>query len=130
LPREAEWEYSCRAKATTKFYFGDSDADLGDFAWYFGNSGGGTHPCGLKKPNAFGLYDMHGLAWEWCADGMRKYENHEEADPEGPTGASASRVYRGGSWLNDPRGCRAANRTGFAPSRRDVNVGFRVLVSR
>ena len=62
LPREAEWEYSCRAKATTKFYFGDSEAILGDYAWYAQNTNKtGTQPCGIKKPNLFGLYDMHGL---------------------------------------------------------------------
>jgi formylglycine-generating enzyme required for sulfatase activity len=130
LPREAEWEYSCRAGATTKFSFGDNDADLGDYAWYAGNSGGGTHSCGLKKANAFGLYDMHGLAWEWCADGKRTYKTQDETDPEGPTTAGASRVFRGGSWHIGPRSCRAAFRLVYAPSFRDVNFGFRVLVSR
>jgi formylglycine-generating enzyme required for sulfatase activity len=131
LPREAEWEYSCRAGTATKFSFGDNEMDLGDYAWYSANSGGGgTHPCGLKKPNAFGLYDMHGLAWEWCADGKRTYRDQEETDPEGPMGAGASRVIRGGSWGNVPQACRAANRADYAPSVHWGRCGFRVLASR
>jgi formylglycine-generating enzyme required for sulfatase activity/tRNA A-37 threonylcarbamoyl transferase component Bud32 len=138
LPHEAEWEYSCRARSTTKgwkptkFYFGDDEADLGEYAWYDGNSKGKTHPCGLKKPNAFGLYDMHGLAWEWCNDGKRQYpkspKDTPELDPVGPAGAS--RVRRGGSWNIYPRFCRAADRGGSAPSYRGDYLGFRVLVVR
>jgi formylglycine-generating enzyme required for sulfatase activity len=135
LPYEAEWEYSCRAvrdakKPTTKFYFGDDESQLGDYAWYGENSGGTTHPCGQKTPNAFGLYDMHGLVLEWCADGLRKYEERDETDPVGPTGAGASRVVRGGSFTNPPRRCRAASRYVNAPSCRYDFIGFRVLVSR
>jgi formylglycine-generating enzyme required for sulfatase activity/serine/threonine protein kinase len=130
LPSEAEWEYSCRAGTTTKFYFGDNEADLGDYAWYAGNSGFRTHPCGRKKPNAFGLFDMHGLAWEWCVDGKQTYTDDVETDPEGPTSAGASRVSRGGSFDDGPRLCRAADRCGRAPSYRYVVIGFRVLVSR
>jgi formylglycine-generating enzyme required for sulfatase activity/serine/threonine protein kinase len=133
LPSEAEWEYSCRAKTTagptTKFYFGDSAANLGDYAWYTGVKG--TQPCGRKKPNDFGLYDMHGLAYEWCADGKRKYEDHDETDPVGPTDAGASRVCRGGSWCSPSRSCRAAIRFLYPNSYRNVvTVGFRVLVER
>jgi formylglycine-generating enzyme required for sulfatase activity len=135
LPSEAEWEYSCRAQTTagptTKYYFGDNDADLGDYAWYTSNTNDtGTRPCGQKKPNAFDLYDMHGLAWEWCADVKRKYEDHDETDPVGPTAAGASRVVRGGSWYFDPRRCRAAFRSVLAPSYRSDRIGFRVLVVR
>jgi formylglycine-generating enzyme required for sulfatase activity len=130
LPREAEWEYSCRAGSMTKYYFGDNDTDLGDYAWYSGNNTpSGTKPGGQKKPNAFGLYDMHGLAWEWCADGMRTYTDKTETDPEGPS-AGASRVYRGGSFSDVPRCCRAALRNVRAPSFRFDYVGFRVLVVR
>ncbi len=128
LPREAEWEYSCRAGTTTKFYFGDNDADLGDYAWYSGNSGHGTHACGLKKRNDFGLYDMHGLVYEWCADGKRPYKDQEETDPEGPTSAGARRVNRGGSWRDDPRLCRAAFCLDTTPSYRRDDIGFRVFV--
>ncbi len=134
LPREAEWEYSCRAQPntamTTRYYFGDNDANLGEYAWFSGNSGGTTHPCGQKKPNAFDLYDMHGLAFEWCADGKRTYENKDETDPEGPSSAGASRVCRGGWFNSAPRNCRAAFRNVNAPSNRFGNLGFRVLVVR
>jgi formylglycine-generating enzyme required for sulfatase activity len=136
LPREAEWEYSCSAGSTTKFYFGNNEADLEDYAWYVTNTGAkGTQPCGLKKPNAFGLFDMHGLAWEWCSDGKRTYPdmaqtNPPEIDPVGPMSDRASRVVRGGSFVNAPRCCRAAYRFGIAPSSRYDHVGFRVLVSR
>ncbi len=75
---------------TTKYYFGDDVADLGDYAWYDKNTKPyGTRPCGQKKPNAFGLYDMHGLAWEWCDDGKRTYLDDAESDP---VGAGESRV--------------------------------------
>jgi formylglycine-generating enzyme required for sulfatase activity len=125
LPREAEWEYSCRAGTTTRFYFGDNEADLGHYAWYSGNSGARPHPCGRKKPNAFGLYDMHGLALEWCADGIRTYTNKAETDPEGPTNA---RVVRGGSFNSAPRRCRAACRSDIVPSFWNPVSGCRVLV--
>jgi formylglycine-generating enzyme required for sulfatase activity len=129
LPREAEWEYCCRAKTTTKFYFGDDEADLGAYAWYTKNTNDkGTKSCGLKKPNNFGLYDMHGLAWEWCDDGKRTYKDQDETDPVGPAGSS--RVVRGGSWNCGPRDCRAAIRFDDAPSNRHGLNGFRVLVVR
>ena len=104
-------------------------ADLGDYAWYGDNTKPyGTRPCGQKKPNAFGLYDMHGLVWEWCEDGNRTYSDDSESDP---VGAGASHVLRGGSFANSPRICRAAYRSGSPSySYRDDDVGFRVLVSR
>ncbi len=101
LPTEAEWEYACRAGTTTRFSFGD-DPDythLGDYAWYFGNSAGQTHPVGQKLPNAWGLYDMYGNVWEWCQD---FYSNSlpggSVTDPQGANSGARS-VVRGGCWL-------------------------------
>jgi formylglycine-generating enzyme required for sulfatase activity len=128
LPTEAEWEYACRAGSTTRYSFGDRAASLVAFASYYGDRGGQTHPVGQKRPNALGLYDMHGNVWEWCWDGYEaNYYSKEptEADPLGPSQA-ASRVNRGGSWDNAPQGCRSAVRSSLASEGRFSTLGFRV----
>jgi formylglycine-generating enzyme required for sulfatase activity/serine/threonine protein kinase len=127
LPTEAEWEYSCRARTKTMFSFGDDPSELGNHAWYSGNSAQATHPVGLKRANDFGLDDMHGNVWEWCFDWYsdKYYSQSPEVDPRGPEGAAA-RVLRGGSWGNDPRNCRSAGRPGRTPDERNVYFGFRV----
>ncbi|MDB4622040.1 formylglycine-generating enzyme family protein, partial [Rubripirellula sp.] len=128
LPTEAEWEYACRAGTTTKYSFGDDSSELGDYAWFDGNSGRRTHPVGGKKPNAWGLYDMHGNIFEWCQDWCGSYPGHAVTNPSGPTSGS-SRVYRGGSWDYAAEGCRSAIRFWDYPSFRDYNGGFRVCLS-
>jgi formylglycine-generating enzyme required for sulfatase activity len=130
LPSEAEWEYCCRAGTNTKYHFGDDATKLGEYAWFDGNAEKLARPVKQKKPNDFTLYDMHGLVWEWCHDGKRKYKALEETDPVGPTGANAERVYRGGSFDDSPYYCRAAYRYDRPPTHRSNKIGFRVFVSR
>ena len=133
LPTEAEWEYACRAETTTEFSFGNDKSKLGDYAWFDDNSWDKTHPVATKKPNAWGLYDMHGNVWEWVEDDW--HDNYDGApddgrawidDPRGP-----HRVLRGGSWYFDPSYCRSAARFGVALGDRDNNLalGFRLARS-
>ncbi len=127
LPTEAEWEYACRAGMTTKYSFGDDESDLGDYAWYGDNSDGSTHPVGGKKPNAWGLYDMHGNVWEWCQDWYWDYPSGSVTDPRGPRGLY--RVFRGGCWYSTAVSCRSAYRSGYDSSFRISRSGFRVCLS-
>ncbi len=119
LPSEAQWEYACRAGETGPY----SGGTIEQVAWYYGNSGSKTHPVGTKKPNAWGLYDMHGNVWEWCADWYGD-ELSGGTNPSGPS-SGVFRVLRGGSWNDNAALCRAANRNGFNPGDRDGFLGFR-----
>jgi formylglycine-generating enzyme required for sulfatase activity len=127
LPSEAEWEYACRAGSTTKYCFGDGDAQLGDYAWCGSNAGGHTHPVGQKKPNAWGLHDMHGNVWEWCADWCDAgyYSQSLRDDPSGPS-SGVDRVLRGGSWHPWAAHTRSGLRLGNHPVSRLPDFGFRV----
>jgi formylglycine-generating enzyme required for sulfatase activity len=127
LPTEAEWEYACRAGTTSDYSFGDGDSELGDYAWYDSNSGGSSHPVGLKKPNPWGLYDMHGNVHEWVHDWLGGYSGGELTDPMGPVSGSL-RVVRGGSWGTN---CiqRSADRNRHSPVPRSLILGFRVVRS-
>jgi len=128
LPTEAQWEYVCRAGSKTRFCFGDDDSGLGDYAWYGSNSDSKTHPAGGKKPNTWGLYDIHGNVWEWCSDWHAdSYANAKNVDPAGPDSGS-DRVLRGGGWDTYPRDCRSALRNRDSPDGRYGRVGFRVAV--
>ena len=130
LPTEAEWEYACRAGSDTLYHFGDDASELNIYAWYHKNSGGMTHPVGEKKPNAWGLYDMHGNVWEWVQDWLDKtyYQNSPSADPIGPN-AGIYRVIRGGGWFSPERLPRSANRHWEPPDSWFAHLGFRVACS-
>lgn len=119
LPTEAQWEYACRAGEKRPY----SGGSLDEAGWYAGNSGGKTNEVAKKKPNAWGLYDMHGNVDEWCADW---YEDTLKGgiDLVGPS-SGALRVLRGGSWYDDASNCRAAYRFRFDPGGRINFLGFR-----
>ena len=129
LPSEAEWEYSCRAGTTTRFYTDDSDSDLKGVAWYADNSGNETHPVGEKKPNTWGLFDMHGNVNEWCADVW--HEDYNGAPSDGSVwtkgGDQGRRVLRGGSWVNYPEDCRSAYRYRYFALSSHFYNGFRLV---
>lgn len=128
LPSEAEWEFACRAGMQTQFNYGDEEEFVVQYAWCLTNSGNHTHPVGEKKPNGWGLYDMHGNVWEWCHDWYAAdyYQHSPKVNPFGPTKGS-SRVLRGGSWYSLPNYCRNAGRSNHQPDQRDPLVGFRVV---
>ena len=126
LPTEAEWEYACRAGTTTRFYFGSDKSRLGEYAWYLNNSGMKTHTVAQKKPNAWGLYDMHGNVYEWCQDRYGDYPSGSVTDPKGPFGGSG-RVIRGGSWVSRSWVVRSAYRVRNDPAGRNIYLGFRLL---
>ncbi len=126
LPTEAEWEYACRAGTTTAFNFGDDVARVGDYAWIGANSGYTTHLAGQKRPNAWGLYDMHGNVWDWCQDWLGDYPSGAVLDPAGGTSGEI-RVIRGGSWHSPAGYCRSAMRRYYSPDSRNISLGFRVV---
>jgi formylglycine-generating enzyme required for sulfatase activity len=133
LPREAEWEYACRAWTSTRFSYGDDPgyASLSDYAWHTGNSGETAHPVGQKSPNPWGLYDMHGNVWEWCQDRYGDYSGGIALDPQGPVTGDL-RIIRGGSWLgmsSDSKLFRSANRNHYSPGYLSSHIGFRVVLA-
>ncbi len=126
LPTEAEWEYACRATSTTAYCFGDAADELWDDAWFGENAGRNPHPVGEKKPNRWGLYDMHGNVSEWCQRHV-DYPSDAATDPLGPIRISI----RGGSWGDNAGGCRSAYLSRSRPSFRFNGsiYGFRVAMS-
>jgi len=128
LPTEAQWEYACRTGTTTLYHSGDTEEDLARVAWYSGNGGDSTHPVGEKKPNDFGLHDMHGNIAEWCEDVFdEKFFSTPGAQKKNPvcTSGSEDRVVRGGCWASPDLECRSAWRDRSDPSDRHSIVGFR-----
>jgi len=142
LPSEAEWEYCCRAGSTTQFNFGDSAVKPGDtgnqaslldeYAWHTGNAAGNDPPVGAKKPNAWGLYDMHGYLWEFVSDAW--HETYAGAPADGSSWSSdqrdSRRVIRGGSWKDRYYGLRSASRRPIDASAKDDAVGLRCVKAK
>ena len=129
LPTEAEREYACRAGTTNTFSFGDDPGygRLADYAWYAANSGGMTHPVGLKLPNPWGLYDMHGNVAEWCQDGVDSAVSDAGRSP-GRRPREPLRKFRGGFWDSPASYCRSAARGQSVARSRSAYVGFRVVL--
>ncbi len=124
LPTEAEWENAARAGTTTAWSSGDDEKELGEFAWFEGNSRFEPHPVGTKAANPWGLYDMHGNVWEWVGDWYEPYQAGSQDDPVGPS-AGDRRVLRGGAFNISPRNLRSAVRGRVLPEDRFRDVGFR-----
>jgi formylglycine-generating enzyme required for sulfatase activity len=130
LPTEAEWEYAARAGSTSLFSFGDDVSELGQHAWYGGNSGGHIHPVGLKQANAFGLHDMHGNVWEWVEDCYQPSYVGAPVDGSAmPRSPPCQRNNRGGSWVNSPLNLRSHHRHKMGAGSRGTFVGVRVAAT-
>ena len=129
LPTEAEWEYACRAGTIGTYSFDPPEAQaLGEYAWYRDNAGQMTHPVGRKRPNPWGLFDVHGNVAEWCNDyySPAAYADAESNDPRGPAGGDY-RVVRGGSWQSPAGVCASAARFAQTPGAGDVCLGYEVF---
>ena len=134
LPTEAEWEFACRAGTTTKHWIGANDDDLPQAGWFKANADNRTHTVGELKANSFGLYDIHGNAWEWVEDRWSatyygEFTRQPAINPTGPASIGSLRVIRGGSWLTPASSCRASDRHAFGPTFRGFDIGFRVALS-
>ena len=127
LPTEAEWEYACRAGSAARYSFGNAPALLLEHGWIEANSGGVSHPVGEKRPNGFGIYDMHGNVCEWCSDlwDAGYYKKSPEVDPPGPL-VAPFRLTRGGTWQNSGLAARSAFRNEGRPGVKASNRGFRL----
>jgi formylglycine-generating enzyme required for sulfatase activity len=132
LPTEAQWEYAVRAGTGTRYTFGEDENKIGEYAWYRENGKGMTHPVGEKPPNAWGLFDVHGLLWEYCSDFYAdSYAGAGSTDPSGPASGQAHAT-RGGTWGSRPPFLRSAIRvpSPAVDSAKDLlsRFGFRVAV--
>jgi formylglycine-generating enzyme required for sulfatase activity len=132
LPSEAEWEYAARAGTATRYSFGDDVSAIDDYAWHTGNAAGNDPPVGAKKPNAWGLYDVHGYLWEWCADSTW-HADYQDAPTDGSPwsegGDAGRRVLRGGSWKDPAEQLTSAYRRAAVATLRDDAVGLRCVLA-
>ncbi len=128
LPTEAEWEFAARGGNKSKGFKFSGSNNLGDVAWYDGNSGSTTHDVKTKNPNELGLYDMSGNVWEWCSDWFANYNGSPQTNPQG-LGSGQGRVYRGGGWGNYARSCRSSIRRSHYPDNGYNYLGLRLVLS-
>lgn len=132
LPSEAEWEYVARAGTRTTYSFGDNTEKLSEYAWFTGNAAGNDPPVGAKKPNSWGLYDIHGYLWEWCADDA--HDSYDQAPGNGSPWNDATPnsrgVLRGGSWKDPAEKLTSSFRQLVPKSLRDDAVGLRCVLGR
>lgn len=126
LPTEAQWEYACRAETQTRYHSGQTEAELAGVGWYSENSEGKAHPVGQKQPNAWGLYDMHGNVWDYCADFIDDYATMSDTDPVGRVTPRYGAM-RGGGWMHGHENCRAATR--LISDDMFGGAGFRIAVN-
>lgn len=129
IPSEAEWEYACRAGTTNRYSFGDATTEADQYAWTAENSESTPHPVGQKRPNPWGLHDMHGNVWEWTRDWFAEYPAADLKDPRGPE-QGKFKVFKGGGWNNDIEFARSANRFMMSPSNGIHFVGFRLALGQ
>ena len=129
LPTEAEWEYACRARTSSRFCTGNEDNAPDSVGWYADNSSTVPHTVGQKNPNNWGVYDMHGNVWEWCQDRYGKYSTNI-TDANGEPASRRTRISRGGSWQDWAQQCRSSTRSECLPESSDGGMGFRVVASQ
>lgn len=132
LPTESEWEYACRAGSNTKYYYGDTIELLSEYAWYDSNSVSSStnrnesKVVGQKKPNSWGLHDMHGNVFEWCQDWYAEDFINTLLDPQGPTNGT-ERIKRGGAWNSAPQSLIVSYRAHLKPTLKSSFIGFRIV---
>ncbi len=128
LPTEAEWEFAARGGNKSNNYQYSGSNNIGEVAWYNGNSGETTHDVASMQPNELGLYDMSGNVWEWCYDWYVDYSSSAQTNPIGANSGSF-RMFRGGGWDSSVRLCRSSYRNYDSPDERGGILGLRLALS-